>query len=81
MSENIRHHLPKECQEKNHMEFVYETIKILAFTINFCVAIFNIRKALDSWLNVSLQQILEDRRMTTKELMILHRRGEYREVE
>ena len=55
------------------MEFAYKIVWLLAFTINFCVGIYNLRRFLDSFLTLKLNNLLEEKRIDHKAELILAR--------
>jgi len=64
------------------MEFAYKIVWLIAFTINFCVGIFNLRRFLDSFMTLKLNNLLEEKRIGYKAELILARetQQEWREL-
>ena len=58
------------------MEFAYKIVWLLAFTINFCVGIYNLRRFLDSFLTLKLNNLLEEKRIDHKAELILAREAQ-----
>jgi hypothetical protein len=58
------------------MELTYKIIWIVAFTVNFCVAVINLRLILESWLTLTLNIQLEEKRIDRKADLILARESQ-----
>lgn len=55
------------------METVYHIIKLIAISVNFCVFMVNFRLMFDSYLSHKTSQLLEEKRLTVKETLLLDR--------
>jgi len=55
------------------MEFAYKIVWLVVFTINFCVGIYNLRRFLDSFMTLKLNNLLEEKRIGHKAELILER--------
>ena len=55
------------------MEFAYKIVWLIAFTINFCIATINLRKFLDGYMTLKLNNLLEEKRIGCKQELILAR--------
>jgi len=64
-------HTPSSLSRK--MEFAYRIVWVVAFTVNFCVGAINLRKLLDSYLTLKLNNLLEEKRIGHKAELILAR--------
>jgi hypothetical protein len=67
------------------MELAYNIVWLVAFTINFCVAMLSIKQIVIKWFDRSLQNILEEKRISVEYRKVgvqeaLALRGELREV-
>jgi hypothetical protein len=48
------------------MELAYNIVWLVAFTINFCVFTMSIKQVLLKWFDKSLQNILEEKRISVE---------------
>jgi hypothetical protein len=55
------------------MELTYKIIWLIAFTVNFCVAVINLRMYLESYFNLKLSTLLEEKRIGHQADLILAR--------
>lgn len=64
------------------MEFAYGIVWLIAFTVNFCMGIYNVRKFLEGYMTLKLNNLLEAKRIGHQAELILARehQKEWREL-
>jgi hypothetical protein len=55
------------------MDTFLTALKWIAFTVNFCVAVVNLRLMLVKCLEIKFTHILDERRLTIREAMFMER--------